>query len=108
MNQCTLPASGPIDTLPEVVRWVDAMAARLSAGDVAPYKARVWPYRRGAGSFISCDIDGGRSSGESITFKVGGRHDFDDFEPTVPDAAEALHMIGLLAQRVGAEVQLGR
>lgn len=107
-RNCTLPPSGHIETTPEVQRWVEEVASRLTSGDVAPFKARVWPYRKGAANMISCDVDGANNSGESITFHVGGKHDLHAFEPTVPDAAEALHMIALLANRVGAIVQLGR
>lgn len=105
---CTLPPSGSIETTAQVEQWVAAAASRLEAGDAAPFKAKVWPYRYGSANFISCDIDGANRSGESITFKVGKSHDFHEFEPSVPDAAEALHMIALLAKLVGAEVQLGR
>jgi len=103
-----LPPSGGIETPVRVEQWVKDAAARLTAGDAAPFTARVWPYRYGSHSMISCDIDGANRTGESLTFKLGASHDFHDFEPTVPDAAEALHMIGLLTKRVGAVVVLGR
>ena len=109
MNQnCTLPPSGNIETTQSVEDWVTVTAANLRQADVAPFVARVWPYRVGAANFITCDIDGSKRSGESITFKIGGHHDLNKLEPTVPDAAEALHMIALLTRNIGAELQLGR
>lgn len=105
---CHLPPSGPIETTTEVETWVEAAASQLTTRDAAPFKARVWPYRYGSANLISCDIDGVNRTGESITFKLGKKHDFHPFEPSVPDAAEALHMIGLLARRIGANVELGR
>jgi hypothetical protein len=107
IDTCELDAGGHPYTLPEVEQWVAKTAARLIAECHAPFKARIWPYRQGAVTCISCDIDG-RTAGESFTFQAVGRHDFDHDSPYVPDVAEALHMIGLLTRRIGALIQLGR
>jgi hypothetical protein len=103
-----LPPSGLVETTPEVEQWVAAAAARLMSVDAPPFRARIWPYRYGLHNLISCDIDGVNRTGESITIKIGASHDLHEFEPTVPDAAEALYMIGLLVERISAEVQLSR
>ena len=107
-EQCNLPPSGGTVTMSEVGEWVDAVAERLNAADAAPFMAKVWPYRYGGMSFIACDIEGAKRSGESITFKLGGRHDFHQAEPVVPDAVEAIHMIGLLTRRLGTAIEIGR
>jgi hypothetical protein len=107
IETCELDAGGHPYTLPEVEDWVSKTAARLIAECHAPFKAKVWLYRHGQHTLISCDIDG-RTAGESLTLQAVGHHDFDIEAPCVPDVAEGMHMVGLLTRRIGALVQLGR
>jgi hypothetical protein len=103
-----LPASGRAETPSEVTQWVESVVSLLEQSDRAPFEARVWTYRRGSHTVVCCDIDGEAHAGLAINFLIGGEVRFDTSDPVVPDAAEALHWIGLLTQRLGADVRIGR
>jgi hypothetical protein len=105
---CDLGPSGAVVTPALIRAWVAAAAARIRAADMSPFKARVWAYRKGGANLIACDIDGDNKTGVSITFVLGRPHDFDPGQPNVPDGAEALHMIALLAGELGATTDIGR
>ena len=112
---CELDLGGSLATLPGVKTWVQACGTRirqnLGGGAI---KACVWPYRYGSEVFIACDFWGtGAAEGaspdiEAMTFNVGRHLRLHEHDPAVPDAADALHMIGLLCSEVGARVELGR
>lgn len=112
---CELDLGAPLAPPPAVKAWLQACSSRirqnLGGGAI---KACVWPYRHGSEVFIACDFwgTGAPESAcpdiEAMTFNLGRRLRLHEHDPAVPDAADALHMIGLLCSEVGARVELGR
>jgi hypothetical protein len=109
---CRLDPMAIASTPPAIITWVVECAARFEHMQHRvghELRAGVWPYRRqGNQIHIACDIGTASDDVEGMTFAIGGPHDFDLYNPVVPDAAEALHMIGLLCRRLGAKVEIGQ
>jgi len=109
---CELDPMASASTPPAIMTWVAECAARFEHMQHRvghELRAGVWPYRRqGNQIYIACDIGTASDDVEGMSFAIGGPHDFDLYNPVVPDAAEALHMIGLLCRRLGAKVVIGQ
>lgn len=69
--------------------------------------AVIWGYRVGSAQYLACDFRDENGSAYSLTFLTGGNHDFAEFDPMVPDMAEALHIASQLTGRLGCAVRLG-
>lgn len=101
---CTLTSGGAVETIAAVDSWIEIAATRVLESAKAPFVAKVWAYREGTASLIACDLEGADRRCKGFTFIVGSAHDFCENDPQVPDAAEAIHMIGLLVKRLNATV----
>ncbi|MBN3744817.1 hypothetical protein G3N96_05120 [Burkholderia sp. Se-20373] len=109
---CRLPASGLTDTPASVLVWADkvVLAAKRKLNGFEP-RIRVWAYRHNGADYLAADISDEHesSAGHPITFVIG-----DDLEPSlnleepsVPDMADALHLVGIVAAGLKAGVTIG-
>ena len=92
-----------------VLTWVQKVSARfehLRYCAVSEIHAYVWSYRLAQYVYIVCDITTDDDDAQCLTFALGEPHDFDLYSPSVPDAAEAIHMISLLCSGIGAKIEL--
>ncbi|MDF8364728.1 hypothetical protein [Achromobacter anxifer] len=108
----SLTAGGPEEAPKCVIEWLDRVlcAVRQAMNGAAPLTITVWPYRDGAATYLVCDV---HAQGQTVhcydmTIFVGGSIDLRHIdEPTVPDLADALHLASLVANELGAKVELG-
>lgn len=108
-NQCRLPASGFTETLNEVYEWakntvIKAKAAMPDGGITVV----VWAYREQNSEWLSVDFYDEKDRDYCMTFLIGEPHTFEMSEPYVPDMTEALHMVGIVIEALGAKVKIGR
>ncbi|MGU7843952.1 hypothetical protein ACV22V_31380 [Burkholderia sp. AW33-5] len=107
---CRLPASGFTETPESVLVWADQVVsiARSNLTGVEPLVG-LWAYRHGGFECLAADIsdENDTSMGHSLTFLVGGDMDLDIHEPSVPDMADALHLIGIVIEALQARVVVG-
>lgn len=109
LETCRLPAGGFTETLTGVYDWAKAVVAKAKEclGE-APVKVLVWAYRHQSWELLAVDFHTDDGRDYSMTFMIGDRHDFELSEPSVPDMTEALHMVGILCEALGATIQIGR
>lgn len=107
---CELSASGNTRTPAELVEWAEAFVTLakgcLGEGSVV---GTVWAYRNG-GEYICADFRNAATGALfDMTILVDGNPErrFHPDEPSVPDAAEAIHRIGLVATALGAAMKIG-
>lgn len=112
LDVCRLPASGFTDTLNGVYDWATKVVAKVRSDlGVGPVRVSVWAYREQERQWLAADFhadDFGLARSYPMTFVVGETHDFDLEEPNVPDMTEALHMVGILCEALGATIEIGR
>lgn len=117
-NESYLPPTGQHATSVDASQWLESVLGELKETANGPFTVHVWPYRHGGFSFIACDVMGANDSALGLSFQIvsstqetpartGEAHPL-DYQMPVQDAAEAMHMISLLVEKVGAEVRLCR
>ncbi|HHV7521268.1 TPA: hypothetical protein ACUNF5_002751 [Burkholderia orbicola] len=108
---CRLPASGFTETPNAVFEWADQVvsAARQTLCGSKP-RIRLWAYRHQGCEYLAADIwdEHEASRFHPITFVIGDDSCFDMHEPVVPDMSDALHMVGIVAEGLSANVEVGR
>jgi hypothetical protein len=104
---CELTADGNSRTPAELVEWAEAFVS-LARGHLGegPVIGGLWAYRNG-GEYICADFRNAATGAYfDMTILVDGNPErrFHLDEPSVPDAAEALHRIGLVAAGLNASI----
>jgi hypothetical protein len=91
----------------EVLRWIASIMSRFNPdGCVQRTIMYVYPYRNPT-EHLAADIVSGTGARLPLTFHAGGRMWLDDTDPCVTDLAEAIHLTGLIARSLDAQVVLG-
>lgn len=108
---CRLPASGFTETPESVLVWADqvvAMAKKKLNGFVP--RVWLWAYRNAGTEYLAADIGDEHESsvGHSLTFVIGAGSRLNIDEPFVPDMTDALHLVGIVAEGLRADVEVGR
>lgn len=95
-------------TPPEVAGWIERQVELVKKVVVgSELTATIWGYRLGEAQFLACYVGDEYRNGYPVTLNTGDEHDFLDYDPTVPDMVEAMHVASLLARRLGCHVRLG-
>lgn len=106
----TLTEGGPEDVPESVIEWLDRVVCdvRQALDDEGPLTVSIWPYRHGA-TYLVCDIFAEPQHAlYDMTICVDGPTNLSfTKEPQVPDLADALHLVTLVANALGARVKLG-
>jgi hypothetical protein len=107
-----LPSSGFTKTSVAHHQWVGKVVkeARALFGE-QPVRARMWSYRESGYDYLSCDLFAGDASlpvticacGEAYLPEVTGGA----AEADVCDMPDALHVAGMIARALSADVELG-
>lgn len=91
----------------EVLRWIASIVNRASPeGFVGGAIIYIYSYRNPT-EHLAADIVSGTGARLPLTFHAGGRMWLDDTDPCVIDLAEAIHLTGLIARSLGAQIVLG-
>ena len=108
-NICELNSLAYTNTPTAIFNWATAVVrgARDILGSDG-LSVSVWPYRKGLQQFLCCDISNALSNDiYDLTFVISGQHNFDLYNPSVPDMAEALHMAGIVIEGLNATARIG-
>lgn len=108
---CMLATSGVTHTTDAAFDWAQQVVRAARSWLHDSLVATVWAYRDEALQGLSCDITDAGGACYSINLVFAGRNElaYDDHGANgmVYDAAEALHLVGMVLRGVGANVQLG-
>ncbi|WP_146098034.1 hypothetical protein [Xanthomonas arboricola] len=119
-----LDACSPPVTPPEVVEWSEQVAGSIKSylshdnTSVDPQdifldspSCCIWAYRHCGTEYICADFcskgtDSSRAYTMNFRVTAGLGRDFSLDEPSVPDAAEALHCISLIVNKLGSSITM--
>ncbi|MGS1035957.1 hypothetical protein [Burkholderia glumae] len=110
---CRLPASGFTETPEAVLVWADEVVshAKKKLNGFEP-RVRVWGYRHNGAEYLAADISDEHESsvGHALTFVIGNDllPSLNIEEPKVSDMSDALHLVGIVAAGLKADVTIGR
>lgn len=91
----------------QVLRWIASIVRRANRnGCTEGTRMHVYAYRHPT-EHLAVDVVSPTGARMALTFQTGGRTRLQDTDPCVRDLAEAIHLTGLIAQSLGAEVDIG-
>lgn len=106
---CDLRASGFTKTTNGVYDWAAAVVAKVKEKlPEGRLNAAVWAYREKGYEWLAVCFHCDDEDTNDLGFTIGEDHSFHLVEPGVPDMTEALHMVGILCEALGAKIQIGR
>lgn len=106
----SLGPGGAPATPTAVIDWVNRVVLDVHqrTHSVGPFSVHLRPYRCGAHVYLACDVlDEHSDSCYDMTFCIGVRPDLTSpSAPEVPDMPDALHLVSLVVEALGATVRL--
>jgi len=94
----------PVQRTPAALaRWAEAAAKLVRATITGQHVcAALRPFRWGGHDILELQFYDELDNFHTLEFKLGCVHNFHPHEPGVPDAIDALHMVGLIIRRLQA------
>jgi hypothetical protein len=91
-----------------IKEWAHLLATRISRqlGPSSEIDAFILPYRSGGKCYIACDFTEGDGQVYPLVFSVGEPFMLDNHDPQIADAAEIVHICGLLASELKAKITI--
>lgn len=109
LERCQLDAGGFTTTLDSVYDWAKSVIADINAqfGD-AQLSTRVSMFRQFGHEFVNLSIwDAQEKNRHAICFQLGAPHNYHLTRNKVPDATEAMHMIGIITSAINSKSFIG-
>ncbi len=108
LDKSVLVPMGVINTSTAIQDWAGQnIAAIQDLMGIERIRGRIRSFREQDCEMIALDMSSDQhSSLYQILVTIGFDHDFHQNEPSVPDAAEAIHMLGLVANGLNIEISL--